>query len=204
MDTPPAIIVLAAGQGSRFKGDKHKLDQALAGSTVLGCTLRHAIASQLPVLLVTTAPFVEIASHQLARRDILVLEPAQAFRGMGSSIAAGVAERPGASGWLVLPGDMPLVQPQTLRDVAKALAQHAVVYAQHRGRRGHPVAFAAELYSELIALDGDEGARRIVARYPVHGEEVDDPGVLLDVDTVDDLAQIESRVNSGATRAEIR
>ena len=204
MDTPPAIIVLAAGQGSRFKGDKHKLDQALAGSTVLGCTLRHAIASQLPVLLVTTAPFVEIASHQLARRDILVLEPAQAFRGMGSSIAAGVAERPGASGWLVLPGDMPLVQPQTLRDVAKALAQHAVVYAQHRGRRGHPVAFAAELYSELIALDGDEGARRIVARYPVHGEEVDDAGVLLDVDTVDDLAQIESRVNSGATRAEIR
>ena len=204
MDTPPAIIVLAAGQGSRFKSDKHKLDQALAGSTVLGCTLRHAIASQLPVLLVTTAPFVEIASHQLARRDILVLEPAQAFRGMGSSIAAGVAERPGASGWLVLPGDMPLVQPQTLRDVAKALAQHAVVYAQHRGRRGHPVAFAAELYSELIALDGDEGARRIVARYPVHGEEVDDPGVLLDVDTVDDLAQIESRVNSGATRAEIR
>ena len=204
MDTPPAIIVLAAGQGSRFKGDKHKLDQALAGSTVLGCTLRHAIASQLPVLLVTTAPFVEIASHQLARRDILVLEPAQAFRGMGSSIAAGVAERPGASGWLVLPGDMPLVQPQTLRDVAKALAQHAVVYAQHHGRRGHPVAFASELYSELIALDGDEGARRIVARYPVHGEEVDDPGVLLDVDTVDDLAQIESRVNSGATRAEIR
>ena len=99
---------------------------------------------------------------------------------------------------------MPLVQPQTLRDVAKALAQHAVVYAQHRGRRGHPVAFAAELYSELTALDGDEGARRIVARYPVHGEEVDDAGVLLDVDTVDDLAQIESRVNSGATRAEIR
>ena len=62
-----------------------------------------------------------------------------------------------------------------------------VVYAQYRGRRGHPVAFAAELYSELIQLRGDEGARRVMARYPAHGQEVDDPGVLMDVDTAADL-----------------
>jgi molybdenum cofactor cytidylyltransferase len=69
------------------------------------------------------------------------------------------------------------------------LEQNPVVYAQHKGRRGHPVGFAAELYSELIQLSGDEGARRIMARYPAHGQEVADPGVLLDVDTPDDLAR---------------
>jgi len=87
----------------------------------------------------------------------------------------------------VLPGDMPLVRPGTLLAVAGALEQNPVVYAQHRGRRGHPVGFAAELYSELILLRGDDGARRIMARYPAHGQEVDDPGVLLDVDTASDL-----------------
>jgi molybdenum cofactor cytidylyltransferase len=63
-----------------------------------------------------------------------------------------------------------------------------VAYAQYQGRRGHPVGFAAELYSELMMLSGDEGARRIIARYPAVGVDVDDPGVLLDLDTEADLA----------------
>ena len=190
MKTLPTIVVLAAGFGSRFKGARHKLDEPLHGSTVLGCTLRQAVASQLPVVLVTTALFVAAANEVLATRDIVVLSLAEASRGMGHSIAAGVGERPDAGGWLILPGDMPMVRAQTLRAVAAALERHAVVYAQYRGRRGHPVGFGSELYSELIALTGDEGARRIVARYPVHGEELDDPGVLVDVDTQDDLAAL--------------
>ena len=190
MKTLPTIVVLAAGFGSRFKGARHKLDEPLHGSTVLGCTLRQAVASQLPVVLVTTALFVAAATEVLATRDIVVLSLAEASRGMGHSIAAGVGERPDAGGWLILPGDMPMVRAQTLRAVAAALERHAVVYAQYRGRRGHPVGFGSELYSELIALTGDEGARRIVARYPVHGEELDDPGVLVDVDTQDDLAAL--------------
>lgn len=195
----PTVVILAAGQGSRFKGAQHKLDQPLAGSTVLGCTLRAAVESRLPVLLVTTAPFVAAAGKVLAMRDIVVLPAAEAGRGMGHSIAVGVSERASASGWLMLPGDMPLVRPGTLRAVAAALERHPVVYAQHRGRRGHPVGFAAELYSELVLLDGDEGARRIVARYPVHGEEVDDPGVLVDVDTQEDLAAVQASARPEAT-----
>ncbi len=190
--TTTNIIVLAAGQGSRFKGTEHKLAQPLFGSTVLGCTLRNAVESRLPVLLVTTPDFVAAASKVLAMRDIVVLSAAQARRGMGHTIAAGVSERASAAGWLMLPGDMPLTRPGTLRAVAAALDRHPVVFAQHRGRRGHPVGFAAELFSELVLLDGDEGARRVVARYPVHGEEVDDPGVLMDVDTQEDLRSMQA------------
>ena len=183
----PTIIVPAAGRGSRFGGPLHKLEQPFDGSTVLGVTLRHAIESQLPVVVVTTAALAPLVGRLLATRDILVLSSGEAARGMGYSIAAGVAERSGAPGWIVLPADMPLVRPDTLLAVATALQQHPVVYAQHHGRRGHPVAFAAELYSELIQLDADDGARRVVARYPSHGLEVDDPGVLFDVDTPADL-----------------
>jgi len=183
----PTIVVPAAGRGTRFGGPLHKLDQAFDGSTVLGTTVRHAVQTQLPVVVVTTAARVPLLAQQLATRDIVVISDVEAARGMGATIATGVAERSGASGWVVLPGDMPLVQPGTLLAVAGALEQHPVAYAQYKGRRGHPVAFAAELYSELIQLTGDDGARRVMLRYPAHGQDVEDPGVLLDVDTARDL-----------------
>lgn len=183
----PTIVVPAAGMGRRFGGPLHKLEQPFGGSTVLGSTVRHAIETQLPVVVVTTAALAPLVGKQLATRDIVVLSDGEAARGMGHSISLGVAERSGAPGWLVLPGDMPLVRPGTILAVAGALEQHPVVYAQYHGRRGHPVGFAAELYSELILLTGDEGARRLMARYPSQGQDVDDPGVLLDVDTAADL-----------------
>ena len=199
----PSIIVPAAGPGSRFGGAVHKLMQPFEGSTVLGMTLRHAVESQLPVLLVTTAQMLPLAGKMLARRDIVVLNEAEAARGMGASIAVGIAERSGAPGWLVLPGDMPLVQSSTLLAVAGALEQHAVVYAQHRGRRGHPVAFAAELYSELMQLmqlSNDDGLRRLMLRYPAHGEDTADGGVLLDVDTPRDLDALRRAAEQAAAR----
>ena len=186
----PAIIIPAAGSGSRFGGPLHKLAQPFDDDTVLGTTVRHAIESQLPVVVVTTAALAPLLAPLLATRDVVVLSDAEAARGMGATIAAGVAERSGAPGWLVLPGDMPLVRPDTLLAVATALEQHPVAYAQHKGRRGHPVAFAAELYSELIQLSGDDGARRVMLRYPAHGQEVPDAGVLQDVDTVMDLERL--------------
>lgn len=194
MKARPAVIVLAAGTGSRFGAPGHKLTQRLGSSTVLGATLRHAIASHLPVVVVTTDELADVARRHVASRDVVVLPavgtPGPHPLGMGYSIAAGVAARPDATGWLMLPGDMPMVQSTTLLAVAAALEHHPVTYAQHRGRRGHPVAFGAELYSELVTLSGDEGARRLVARYPAHGVEVDDPGVLIDVDTEADLERV--------------
>jgi molybdenum cofactor cytidylyltransferase len=189
----PTIVVPAAGRGSRFGGPGHKLEQPFEDGTVLGATLRHAIQTQLAVVVVTTAALAAEVGRHVAARDILVLSGGEAARGMGYTIAAGVAERSGAPGWLVLPGDMPLVRPGTMLAVATALEQHPVVYAQYKGRRGHPVGFAAELYSELIQLDNDDGARRVVARYPAYGQDVDDPGVLMDVDTPADLAALQAR-----------
>ena len=192
MKTPPAIIVLAAGRGSRFLGTDHKLAQRIGSATVLATTLRHAIATQLPVVVVTTERFADLARRGVAARDVVLLPEADSDErlGMGHSIAAGVAARPDAGGWLVLPADMPLIEPATILTVARELAHHAVVYAQHKGRRGHPVGFATELYSELATLTGDEGARRLVSRYPAVGVEVEDPGVLVDVDTEADLERL--------------
>ena len=204
METQAVVIVLAAGLGSRFGGPLHKLAQPLGSASVLGQTIAHAIESRLPVIVVTTDKLVAEAARWVARRDLVVLPEVGSagggLLGMGYSIAAGVAARPQAAGWLVLPGDMPLVLPSTLVAVAAALPQQPVVYAQYLGRRGHPVGFSAELYSELVQLRGDEGARRVSARYPSIGLELGDPGVLFDIDTAADLAALRAS-DSGSVPA---
>lgn len=196
----PVVIVPAAGRGSRFQGDGHKLSQPLAEGAVLATTLERVIASGLPLVVVTTSELVPIAREVVAARDIVLLPPVGSASpeplGMGYTIATGVRARPNAAGWLVQPGDMPLVQPRSLQAVARALSHYPVVYPQHRGRRGHPVGFSAELYDELIKLKGDEGARRLLARYPSQPVEVDDAGVLIDVDTAADL-QLARRALAG-------
>ena len=196
MSTAPVVIVLAAGHGSRYRGPRHKLAEPLQDTSVLGCTVRNAIASGLPVLVVSSQDMADEAAHWIARRDLVVLgqDGAPARGGMGDSIAAGVSARASASGWLVLPADMPMVRPASLRQVAAALSRHAVAHAQHKGRRGHPVGFSSELFSELVRLTGEEGARKVLARYPAHAVELDDPGVLLDLDTVEDLAGLRQRL----------
>lgn len=165
------VLVLAAGRGERFAasgGATHKLQALLAGKPVLQHVLDAVAASGLPCHVVRADP---------------------SRPGMGDSIAAGVRATADSPGWLVLPGDLPLVRPATLRAVAQALRRHAVVVPVYQGERGHPVGFAAECGAMLMALAGEQGAAPVVkARGPVL-LPVDDVGVVTDVDTVDDLCR---------------
>jgi molybdenum cofactor cytidylyltransferase len=199
MKRRPAVVVLAAGRGTRFRGPGHKLEQRMGRSpgadSLLARTLRQAIATQLPVVVVTTPALTPAAHKLVAARDVVTLPDHDGQGrphpiGMGHSIVAGVSATGDADGWLILPADMPLVQPTTILAVAEGLERYPVCYAQYRGIQGHPVGFGTELYSELMALQGDEGARRIVARYAAQPIVVEDPGVHIDVDTVEDLERL--------------
>ena len=202
MKNEPAVVVLAAGAGSRYHGTRHKLSEQLGGDSVLVRTLHNALASGMSVVLVISEALIDEARGLVAPRDMVVVDVrSQTGWGMGDSIAAGVSIHASASGWLMLPADMPLVRPSSLRAVAEALDQQPIAFAQHHGRRGHPVGFAAELFSELVMLKGDEGARRLLARYPTAAVELDDPGVLFDIDTVDDLAVAQRRIDGLPTVA---
>lgn len=169
----PVVVVLASGKGERFRasgGQGSKLQAPLAGRAVLEHTLAAVRASGLPF-------HVEGAGHP----------------GMGDSIAAAVRATADAGGWLVLPGDLPLVRPESLRAVAQALQRASVVLPVYRGTRGHPVGFAAEHGPALQALAGAEGAASIVRGAQPLKLELDDEGIVSDIDTVDDLARAEER-----------
>ncbi|TAL23972.1 MAG: nucleotidyltransferase family protein [Aquabacterium sp.] len=184
----PVLIVLAAWSAERL-GQGHTLTRALGPRAVLLTTLHHAQASGLPVLLVTTPELGGEARGILGWGDMVIVPGQNQQRTIseGYAIAMGVSARSNAPGWVLLPGDMPLVQPSTMQAVADGLSHGPVCLAQHEGRDGRPVAFSAELYSDLIRLDSDEGTRRLQMRYPAHRVGVDDPGVLLDLDEIDDF-----------------
>ncbi|WP_342720331.1 NTP transferase domain-containing protein [Acidovorax sp. FHTAMBA] len=176
----PVVLVLASGRGLRFAasgGTVHKLRAPLGGTTVLELTLAAVRASGLPWHL-------EDAGHP----------------GMGDSIAAAVHATAGAAGWLVLPGDLPLIRPETLRTIAAALADPdcAVAMPVYRGERGHPVGFAAQCLQDLLALTGEQGAASLVRAQAQQGRvrlvEVQDEGAVTDVDTVHDLERAAQRL----------
>ena len=172
----PVVIVLAAGRGERFAasgGQVHKLEALLAGKRVLDHVLAAVQASGLPSYVV----------HADASRP-----------GMGDSIAAGVRATADAPGWLILPGDLPLLRGETLRAIALA-PPAAVTQPQYQGQRGHPVRFAAACGPQLLELKGNQGAAQIVraqaAMHSVAVMEVDDRGCVTDIDTLDDLLRAE-------------
>ena len=124
-----------------------------------------------------------------------ILETERTAGGMGASFAAGVEATASAEGWIVALGDMPLVDRRTIEAVRRALERGAPMAAPYDrcGRRGHPVGFSKALRSELLALDGDVGARDLLARHAGMVEHIvtDDPGIFVDIDTRADLEDLE-------------
>lgn len=93
------------------------------------------------------------------------------------------------SAWLIALGDMPHVAPATLLALRDALAAGApIAVPVHDGQRGNPVGFNRTHLDALLALRGEQGARRLLQTCPVTEVAVDDPGILRDIDTPSDLA----------------
>ena len=180
MRKPPVVIVLAAGLGERFAasgGTVHKLDALLAGKRVMDHVLDAVRASGLP--------------HHVVRPDAHEFAGA----GMGDSIASGVSATPDASGWLILPADLPLIRSDTLLAIASA-PPCGVTVPRYRGQRGHPVRFDALCGPDLLKLTGNSGAAQVLlAQEAIHSiafVDVDDAGVVTDIDTLEDLHQAET------------
>ena len=193
-------ILLAAGRGRRFDpgGARNKLLQPLPGGDSVVEASARALLSVFARVVAVTPPDdggVAAALHALGC-EITVCPDADA--GMGLSLAhalrysldlapaAGAGAAP--QGWLVALGDMPFVAPATLQLLAAAVEQGAGIAApRFNGRRGNPVAFGAMYRDALLALDGDQGARRLLANAAVSTIEVADPGVVRDIDLPEDL-----------------
>jgi molybdenum cofactor cytidylyltransferase len=185
-----AAVLLAAGAGSRFGGDKllHPLDDGVAIAAHAARNLLAATPDVIAVVRWGDFPLYDM----LEQEGCQVTMFQGAARGMGASLAHGVGQARSADGWVVALADMPRVPAAIIKEIIAALEGGALVAAPvYKGERGHPVGFGAALREELLALDGDLGARAVVDRHrdSVQLIECDDPGVLFDVDRKSDIAR---------------
>ncbi|MDB5841334.1 MAG: nucleotidyltransferase family protein [Herminiimonas sp.] len=189
---PLAGILLAAGKGSRFdpSGIQNKLLQPLAGGQPVAAAAAKNLLSVLPRTLAVVRPGATAVAVQLGALGCEVVECPDAGQGMGASLAFAIARTANAAGWLIALADMPYVQAATLQALIDTIANGAdIAVPTHAGRRGNPVAFSHRHLPELLALGGDQGARRLLTSYPVMEVAVDDPGIHRDIDTLGDLGE---------------
>jgi molybdenum cofactor cytidylyltransferase len=182
-------VLLAAGRGERYPGGD-KLLAPLADGTPIGVAACRTLVAVLPETLAVVRPGDVGLAARLRDAGADTLECAEAGEGMGRSLAAAVARTRDADAWVVALADMPWVRATTIAEIVAALGAGASIAAPvHRGRRGNPVGFAARWGDALRALDGDRGARDVIAAAGagLTSIEVDDDGVIHDVDVPADL-----------------
>ncbi|ATH83346.1 nucleotidyltransferase family protein [Pseudomonas sp. KHPS1] len=190
--SPIAALMLAAGYSRRFGADKRRLVLAdgrslLAASLALPC-------SMLEDVWLVLRPDEALTELELPQGVHIVQNPATA-QGMGHSLAAG-AERllaeSRADAVAIFLADMPSIRRHSLEALMACAAPDRIVLPSHQGKRGHPVLFGRRFWAQLAELSGDTGARPVIQRNPdaVQILELDDPGLLLDVDTAEDWQRL--------------
>lgn len=185
-------ILLAAGLSRRF--GRNKLLQPLPNQVPMVVQAARKLKAVLPESVAVVGPDDPRTVELLEAEGLHIVINPRPETGMGRSLSCAVRASHDAPGWLITLGDMPWIDKQTIRAIATALQLPRDIIAPLYGdRRGHPVGFGSAYVRDLLALDGDHGARTILNTNPQHLTliSVNDPGVLRDVDYPEDISSAE-------------
>lgn len=189
---PIAAIVLAAGRSTRM-GAANKLLANLGGRPMVRWVAEAALASGSHPVIAVVGHQADAVRAALAGLDVRMVENPGYATGLAGSLQAGIRTVPAdCAGALVLLGDMPRIGPAHLGALIAAFVPEGIVVPTHEGRRGNPVLWAAAYFPEMLQLDGDAGARRLLAVHAdrVREVEVGSDAIFLDVDTPEALAAL--------------
>jgi molybdenum cofactor cytidylyltransferase len=201
---PVAAIILAAGASTRMGEPKQLLP--VAGRPMVRRVSEAVCAAGLAQVVVVVGARAEAVSDAVADLPLQVVTNPHWADGMSTSLHAGMrALRPDIQAVLIVLADQPGLQAGMIRAIVDRYrtGDAHVVAPFYAGRRGSPVLFDRALWPELLAIEGDEGGRQIVARYQeqMAHVEVDDLELLRDVDTRDDYAAVNKHPDEEIERA---
>jgi molybdenum cofactor cytidylyltransferase len=188
-----AAVILAAGRSTRM-GGPNKLLAELDGKPLVRTVTEQALASKAAEVIVVTGHQAAEVEKALAGLKVKFVRNPDYAAGIASSVKAGVAAVPQeADGAVVCLGDMPLIDARLIDRLIDAFApdrSQLIVVPVSDNRRGNPVLWSRRFFEELMTLDGDVGARHLIAK---HGEAVaevavEGHGAFLDIDTPEALA----------------
>jgi molybdenum cofactor cytidylyltransferase len=186
-------ILLAAGHSRRFGAQNKLMQQLPDGMRIAVSSARH-LTEALPFCIGVVRPQDEALQADLQAAGLRLAVCAEGNLEMAASLVTGVRQAcalyPDARGFVIALADMPYIRPQTILEVGRRIAQgRGIVVPVFAGRRGHPVGFSMRFAADLLALEGDTGARKVLENHPAELMllECEDPGVLMDIDTPWDL-----------------
>ena len=185
-------ILLAAGSALRMGEDK--LLASLGGKPLVAHAFDAIAAARLGRPIVAVAPGSEVAGLLESRATLV--EVADHALGIGHSLAAAIRDVP--PDWtavIVCLADMPFVKPTTLAALAQDADSRVITRPCWKGQPGNPVLWGRLHFAALAALTGDQGGRALLSRHLVKLLECGDPGVLIDIDTPEALAEARSRLS---------
>ena len=190
-----AAILLAAGRSTRL-GAANKLLADAGGKPMLRWAAEAALASKARPIIVVVGHEAPGVSAALAGLDATAVVNPDFAQGLSTSLKAGIAAVPaGCDGALVLLGDMPQIEAGDLDRLIAAFAPGAIVVPVHGGRQGNPVLWARGHFPELMRLQGDAGAKRLIAahRGSVREVELATARIFADIDTPEDLQRLREK-----------
>jgi molybdenum cofactor cytidylyltransferase len=181
-------IILAAGRSTRM-GGPNKLLAELGGKPLVRIVAEQALASKAKDVIVVTGHQAKLVENALQGLDVKFVPNPNFAEGLASSVKAGVAAVTAeADGAVICLGDMPMVSAQLIDHLIEAFAPdrgNLIAVPVSNGRRGNPVLWSRRFFSEVMALDGDVGARHLIAKHGAAVAEipVEGLGPFLDIDT---------------------
>ncbi|MBW8854004.1 MAG: NTP transferase domain-containing protein, partial [Bradyrhizobium sp.] len=181
-------IVLAAGRSTRM-GGPNKLLAEIDGKKLVRIATEQALASRATGVIVVTGHQADLVEQALAGLNVKFVRNPDFAGGLASSVKAGIAAVPeNADGAIVCLGDMPLISAKLIDQLIETFAPdrgHLIAVPVSDGRRGNPVLWSRRFFKELMTLDGDVGARHLIAKHAEAVAEVpvDGQSAFLDIDT---------------------
>lgn len=188
---PVGVLLLAAGKSSRM-GGTNKLLAPFGPSTVAAASLANARAAGLAGVVAVVGHQAEAVGQSLAVPGVTVIACPDYADGLSASLKAGLAHVPADWAAVVIAlGDMPLVPPEVFGALVSAWRAGGpdVCIPVHQGKRGNPVLWGRAHFDALRRLDGDVGAKAVLASLgdQIAVVDVATPGIFQDIDTPADL-----------------
>jgi molybdenum cofactor cytidylyltransferase len=180
-------------------GAENKLLAEVGGAAIVRRVAQAAVASRARPVLVVAGHQAEAVRSALAGLDVTFVANPDFAQGLSTSLKAGLRALPGeAGGALILLGDMPRIAAADLDRLIAAFADEggeAIIAPLHDGRRGNPVVWPRTYFAEMLELEGDAGAGRLLPAHAdrVRGIELGTDAIHADVDTPEALAEVRGR-----------
>lgn len=189
-----ATIVLAAGYSSRMKGAFKPLLK-FGDATIIERAIASHLNAGIRDIIVVVGYRADDVIDAVTHLGVTVVRNRHFKKGMFSSVQAGVAAlTPTVKAFFIMPADIPLIDPATIRAILDGYKKNAcgIVYPLYRGKRGHPPLIDRRHIDEIMESQAPDGLRGILKNHEAEARDivVDDEAVLRDIDTMKDYHRL--------------